>query len=697
VSAPAETEAALFDIRAGEAPDHLLYVDIPSPRGTEARMGVSETLSVIGWAVAAAGVDSIVVAVDGNSVIEGRHGLRRPDVAAAHPRLPDALLSGYIAQLPPKALTPGDHLVTVTLRDRKGGTTAVDFRVVVDHTASARGKLRRQIPLAELQLKRTLLPAKARAPRFVIVLPFSKYSREGVARARTTLESLGRQVYESWRLWVLSTADHPRELRDALIAGNTELAKRLTIERPRGPQTPAPREWFVKLMPGDELGCDALLELALACRRTPEADSVYSDSRLHFQLSTNDARRLYCTRLAALADAEDPIAAADVLTPEPPEGVQCVYPSRPLFDSRTIRHIAIVKLDHIGDSVAALAAVHRLKHHFPRARLTILAGRACLPLWKAQPVVDDVLEFNFFHERSSEGKLDVSARHLQQLGQRLQPLRFDLAIDLRKQPDTRHVLRSSGARVLAGFDFQGRFPWLDIALEWDEDVPLRDKRSHVSDDLVALVERVHLQGSPVREEKLQPPKSALPLKRAEKGRLSGRPYLCLHPSAGSPMRQWPAKKFAQLIDLMVARHELTVVLVGSTADEPVSAQVVQAVEDRSAILDLTGRLQLPQLQALLAGAALFVGNNSGPHHIAAALGTFTIGIHSGVVDAREWSPTGPKAIAIRRDMSCSACYLERSEDCPRALACLTGLEATDVYNVSRDWIRNAFGTKRQKA
>ena len=142
---------------------------------------------------------------------------------------------------------------------------------------------------------------------------------------------------------------------------------------------------------------------------------------------------------------------------------------------------------------------------------------------------------------------------------------------------------------------------------------------------------------------------------------------------------------------------ISAVLVGSTADEPVSAQVVQAVADRSAVVDLTGRLQLQQLQTLLAGAALFVGNNSGPHHIAAALGIFTIGVHSGVVDAREWSSTGgSKAIAVRRDMSCSPCYLERSEDCPRGLACLTGLEATDVYGVTRDWIRNALGAKRPK-
>jgi len=85
---------------------------------------------------------------------------------------------------------------------------------------------------------------------------------------------------------------------------------------------------------------------------------------------------------------------------------------------------------------------------------------------------------------------------------------------------------------------------------------------------------------------------------------------------------------------------------------------------------------------LLRACALYVGNNSGPKHIAAALGVPTIGIHSGVVDAIEWGPIGARAIAVRRNMACSPCYLARTEDCPRAFACMRGLEPIAVQEVA---------------
>jgi ADP-heptose:LPS heptosyltransferase len=78
-------------------------------------------------------------------------------------------------------------------------------------------------------------------------------------------------------------------------------------------------------------------------------------------------------------------------------------------------------------------------------------------------------------------------------------------------------------------------------------------------------------------------------------------------------------------------------------------------------------------------SALFVGNNSGPQHLAAAAGIATIGVHSGVVDAREWGPLGPRAVAVRKDVVCSPCFLEFPEHCQRGLSCLRDLPVGYVY------------------
>jgi hypothetical protein len=80
------------------------------------------------------------------------------------------------------------------------------------------------------------------------------------------------------------------------------------------------------------------------------------------------------------------------------------------------------------------------------------------------------------------------------LHDRLAPDGFDIAKDLRKHLDTREVVRHTPARFLAGFDYMGQFPFLDIALEWEGDRHLERKRNHVSDDLINLIEAIGPQG-----------------------------------------------------------------------------------------------------------------------------------------------------------------------------------------------------------
>jgi ADP-heptose:LPS heptosyltransferase len=368
------------------------------------------------------------------------------------------------------------------------------------------------------------------------------------------------------------------------------------------------------------------------------------------------------------------------------EPVEVIHAGHPLYEKREIRRILVLKLDHIGDCITALLALRLLKSHHPTASIAILAASAGLPIWHSEPVVDDVIEFNFFHTRSGLGKVNVTETQQRELSELLFTRNFDLAIDLRKQPDTRHILQWTGARILAGFDHQGRFPWLDIALEWDEDVPLRGKRSHICDELIGLVDAVANQGNTDRSEVLVPKPVDTRLTVATKRLLAVNRYVCVHPAAGSPMRQWPPRKFSELIDLLIERNGLKVVLVGSSADRAITDEVLRETRNKRGVLDLAGKLGLIEFESLVAASFAFIGNNSGPQHIAAAIGTPTIGIHSGVVDAREWGPMGKQAIALRRDMSCSPCYLERPADCPRNLACLAQLHVTDVYRHVDDFL-----------
>jgi ADP-heptose:LPS heptosyltransferase/GT2 family glycosyltransferase len=368
-----------------------------------------------------------------------------------------------------------------------------------------------------------------------------------------------------------------------------------------------------------------------------------------------------------------------------PEPVRTFVTAGPRLERDTVRRILVQKLDHIGDFVTGLPAIRRLKLRFPQAEIFVLAPAASAVLAQLEPAVAQVIEFNYFHAVSSQGLIDQGDGALDALEALLKGYRFDIAVDLRKHAETREMLKRSGARLLAGFDRRGAFPWLDVALEWEDDAAYLHKRAAVADDFVALVEAVSIAcertptlPGPSREAAIARLKS-LPAFADLRPGLFERPLVGVHPASGSPMRQWPREHFATLIDLILGALDVDVAIVGSPGEADAAAEVLEAVQAKDRVWSLVGLTDLADLPTLLSTMRLFVGNNSGPQHLAAALGVPTIGVQSGVVSAREWGPVGPMAVALQRDMSCSPCYLDKASLCPRGLACLTGLRPGDVF------------------
>ncbi len=365
------------------------------------------------------------------------------------------------------------------------------------------------------------------------------------------------------------------------------------------------------------------------------------------------------------------------------EPVQWVVSGAPMFHSAEIQRILVVKLDHIGDFVTALPPIRRLKKLFPHARITVLGGPASRAFVSLESCIDEFIPFTFFHARSQLGERELTADDYSGLAEQLRPYRFDLAVDLRKHLSTRDILKCTGARFLAGFDYLGQFPFLDIALDWDGDRALQRKRSHVVDDLMALVNAIG-HASEADRVMMQPGPVAMKLTELpdEVRALFCKPVVAVHPGAGNVTKQWPVEHFSALIDLLVERNDVNIMLVGGPDEVEIADTLLANVQRPDTVVSMAGKTLLADLPRLLKNCALYIGNDSGPKHIAAAVGIPTVGIHSGVVDPVEWGPIGPNAVALRRNMSCSPCYLARAEDCPRSLACLRFLEPNLVYETA---------------
>ena len=385
------------------------------------------------------------------------------------------------------------------------------------------------------------------------------------------------------------------------------------------------------------------------------------------------------------------------------EGIRAVWSGHPLIHRADVKRILVVKLDHIGDFITALPAIRRLKALFPAAHLTVLAAPASTAFAEMEAAIDAFIPFEFFHARSQLGERELTPEDLAALAALLAPHRFDIAVDFRKHMSTRPILRHTGARILAGYDSLDRYPWLDIALEWEGDKALQHKRGHITDDLLHLVAAIDAACEPDR--KLIDPRPP-PMTREELPEqarpLFTRPVVAIHPGAGNITKQWPEAHMADLIALLIERNDVAVLLIGGEDDRDIAASILERVarSGRVApgrIASAVGAVTLRDLPRLLAACALYVGNDSGPKHIAAAMGVPTIGIHSGVVDPGEWAPMGERTVALYRNMSCSPCYLAKADDCPRGLACIRLLEPALVHRMAETFLARPVGPAASRA
>jgi GT2 family glycosyltransferase len=254
---------------------------------------------------------------------------------------------------------------------------------------------------------------------------------------------------------------------------------------------------------------------------------------------------------------------SDSCTPQA-EPVSLTVAGGPSYRAESIRRILVVKLDHIGDFVTAFPAFRKLRQTFPEATLHVLAAPASCQLAFLEPAIDAIIPFEFFHARSGRGQQEVTEEKLEALRRELASYDFDLAVDFRKHPETRTLLKLSGARLTAGYDHQDQFPWLDIALQWEGDRPSVAKRHHISDDLINLVSSVAAAGAgPASLASIDRLKRQIPLIEWLKQQgLYSRPVVCVHPAAGAELRQWPPAYFASLINLLVEEEGVHVAIVG---------------------------------------------------------------------------------------------------------------------------------------
>jgi ADP-heptose:LPS heptosyltransferase len=169
------------------------------------------------------------------------------------------------------------------------------------------------------------------------------------------------------------------------------------------------------------------------------------------------------------------------------------------------------------------------------------------------------------------------------------------------------------------------------------------------------------------------------------------PYVVVHPGATAGSRTYPPALMREVVDELESVG-WTVVVTGGKEDVPLTREVCGSRFENESVLNLAGRLSLPELAAVLERAAALVVGNTGPAHVAAAVGTPVVSIFSPVMPAERWAPYTEKRIVLGDQQA--PCRLSRATICPvPGHPCLSSVTPQEVV----DAVRMLAGSPRRQA
>ena len=299
-----------------------------------------------------------------------------------------------------------------------------------------------------------------------------------------------------------------------------------------------------------------------------------------------------------------------------------------------------MRIDRIGDVVVSLPALKALKDVFPQCRLTLILKERNLPLLKALPWIDELVAYKGFW-----GTVWFLRRR-----------RFDLVVDLLMDYSlkTAWLAYLSKSVLTVGFDLEGRGRLFNAALK---PPPGRKLMSQHLLDLSRFL--AGLSGLDKENIKDSLPELVVPQDNKafaedflKKGGINqGDFVVAMHPGGYFPSQRWRIEGFAGLADVLSRRYQAKIIVLAGADDARMIEKFRGLVKAEALICS---GLSLDKIAAIIARSDIFIGNNSGLLHIAAALGRPTVSTMGPTVPWL-WMPQGDNQIVIRHTLECAPC------------------------------------------
>jgi len=353
------------------------------------------------------------------------------------------------------------------------------------------------------------------------------------------------------------------------------------------------------------------------------------------------------------------------------------------------QNILIVRLSAIGDVVHVLPCLHALRGAFPQARIGWLVEELPASLLEGHPEIDDLFVIPKKRWRTRPIATILNGEKWA-FYRRLRRTSWDVAIDFQGLTKSGWPAWLSGARTRIGFgDADGR----ELSkLFTNRRVTPPPSAVHVIQRNMALLKPLHVVTSDIawrfpdwsaERRELAPFLASLGTPAGAVAARATPRFIAFYAGAGWETKRWPAAHFSALAQLLArgvehgAATPLPILLVWGPGEEGLCRAILDDAKLPAAQLRLAPATNLRKLAALLEGAAVVIGGDTGPVHLAAALGVPVVGIYGGSDPARN-GPWGERNVALQSDSEeCRACWRTK---CRRArrLECLRAISPQRV-------------------
>jgi lipopolysaccharide heptosyltransferase II len=347
--------------------------------------------------------------------------------------------------------------------------------------------------------------------------------------------------------------------------------------------------------------------------------------------------------------------------------------------------ILLVRLRLIGDVVFTTPAVRALRRRFPSAHLAYLVETTAAPVVADNPHLSEVITVP--HHRGWQRVVDDVA-----LAKQLRAARFDTVIDFHGGPRSAWLTWATRAPVRVGYDVAGR-SWMytrvvhrptelrarhSVENQWDLLAEIDSAFARPAD---RVLDRVEMAVDPAVRDRVD-------RRLAEWGVAPDGRIIVLHVSAGNPFRRWPEASFSSLAsDLVSAAPNRWVLVTGGPSDRAATARVLADARRRAGgasvrVVDAE-TLSLAELRAVVDRAALYVGGDSGPLHVAGTSDVPVVGLYGPTLPERSapWRP--PLLPTVSVDAGALPCRPCHQRVCvPGDFRCLTHVTADRVRDAA---------------